>query len=107
MFHRSCLVDFPFRVRATLVALCLLPALPASHAMAEPGGGTLTVTTNMTIADGDLAFEGFDVIVQGATLTINGAHAFSSLTVERNGGNQAGSSLTPRTSAIAPSPACG
>ena len=51
---------------------------------------SVVFTTNTTIGDGVTTYEGYDVTVQGCTVTINGAHAFNSLTVERNVANQPG-----------------
>ncbi len=46
---------------------------------------TVTFTTNTTIDTNTLTYEGYDVIVHGCTVTINGAHSFQSLTIESNG----------------------
>lgn len=52
--------------------------------------GTWTITTNTTLTDIDMTHEGDDVIVRGATLTVNGAHSFASLAIERSTLNVAG-----------------
>lgn len=68
-----------------VVSLCVaLVACASAHA------DTWLVTSSTILADTDLSHEGDDVIVEGATLTINGAHSFASLTVRRNAGNQRG-----------------
>jgi len=47
-------------------------------------------TTDTLIADGDTTWDGYDIVVQGCTVTINGAHAFNSVTIERNASNLPG-----------------
>ncbi len=41
--------------------------------------------TNTTIDAGDPTYEDFDIIVDNCTVTINGTHYFSSLTIQNNG----------------------
>ena len=48
---------------------------------------TKTFTTNATIDCSDVSWEGWDIIVRGCTVTINGTHFFNSLTVERDPNN--------------------
>src|SRR5688572_11603532 len=43
------------------------------------------ISTDTTIAPGDTSFEGADIIVSNATLTVDGPHTFSSLTILSNG----------------------
>lgn len=57
---------------------CLL-ALHFSAAQAA------TFTTDTIIGCGDMSYEGQDIVVDGATLTINCDHAFNSLSVVNNG----------------------
>ncbi len=71
------------RLAAAFVPAALLATLSAASAQT-------VFTTPTTIADGNLAFEGQDIIVRGTTVTINGAHSFNSLTIERNATNQPG-----------------
>ena len=47
-------------------------------------------TVDTTIANGDTTYDGLDIVVRGCTVTVNGAHSFKSLTVERNAENQPG-----------------
>jgi hypothetical protein len=44
----------------------------------------ITFTTNTTIIEGDITYNGQDVIVDGATVTINGAHSFNSVLLTNN-----------------------
>src|SRR5262245_55022870 len=71
-------------VRFSLRALVALTVIHTS-AFAQT-----TFTTNTTINDGDFTFDGQDITVQGCTVTINGAHTFNSLTIQRSGTNQPG-----------------
>ncbi|HMN96054.1 MAG TPA: hypothetical protein PKC43_01530 [Phycisphaerales bacterium] len=90
--HRRCpLSHAVVRTHAVVLAVLVTLLAPMSgRALARGSAGTLIVNTNTTIGDGDLTYEGYDIIVRGATLTINGVHAFNSLTVERSAGNQPG-----------------
>ena len=38
-----------------------------------------TFTTPVTISESDTTYDGQDIVVNGATLTVNGAHSFASL----------------------------
>ena len=38
-----------------------------------------TFTTPVTISESDTTYDGQDIVVNGATLTVNGAHRFASL----------------------------
>ena len=38
-----------------------------------------TFTTAVTISESDTTYDGQDIVVNGATLTVNGAHSFASL----------------------------
>ena len=66
-----------FRSSRAFVAFALLLAVgcfaPFSHAA--------TFTSNVTIAEGDTTYDGQDIIVDGATATINGTHGFASLSL--------------------------
>ncbi len=46
---------------------------------------TVTFTNATAISAGNLAYEGYDVVVAPCTVTIDGAHAFNSLTIRSNG----------------------
>lgn len=70
------------RLSAFLVVVCML----AAAVRAQP----VIYTSSATISDTDLSVDGRDIVVQGCTLTINGVHAFNSLTVARNAANQPG-----------------
>ena len=48
-----------------------------------PPAEAVTFTGNVTIAEGDTTYDGQDIIVDGATATINGAHSFTALTLTR------------------------
>ena len=41
--------------------------------------GAATITTNLTLSEANLTYEGQDIVVSGATLTLDGPHAFNSL----------------------------
>src|SRR5437879_4813538 len=43
-----------------------------------------TFTASTTINEGDATFDGQDIIVSNATVTINGAHSFNSLLLTNN-----------------------
>src|SRR5580704_14176182 len=52
----------------------------------QPAFGTTTVfTTNTAIASGNTNFDGAHIVVTNCTLTVDGAHSFSSLHVATNG----------------------
>ena len=51
---------------------------------------TIVFTTNTTISDTNFTYDGHDIVVEGCTVTINGAHLFNSLVVQRSAGNVAG-----------------
>lgn len=52
---------------------------------------TVVITVNTTIDSTNAAsYAGKDVIVRGCTVTLNGAHSWASLTIERSAGNVAG-----------------
>ena len=53
-------------------------------AMASPALA-VTFTVDTLIAEGDTTYDGEDVVVDGCTVTINGAHAFNSLQVINGG----------------------
>ena len=40
-----------------------------------PVSRAVTFTGNVTISEGDTTYDGQDIIVNGATVTINGAHS--------------------------------
>ena len=42
-----------------------------------PLSRAVTFTGNITISEGDTTYDGQDIIVDGATATINGAHSFT------------------------------
>ncbi|HOW73530.1 MAG TPA: DUF6531 domain-containing protein [Phycisphaerae bacterium] len=52
--------------------------------------GAVTFTTDTLIAANDATYDDQDIIVEGCALTINGAHVFNSLIVQRNAANQPG-----------------
>ena len=66
---------------ACFLSFVCLPVCVSAPARAD----TVIFETDTTIDDGDDTYEGYDVIVCGCTLTINGAHSFNSLTVDRVG----------------------
>ena len=73
---------------AQLRAFCLLllwSLLLLLGGTSLANAASVTFTTNTTIDTNTLTWEGYDVIVHGCTVTINGAHSFQSLTVESNG----------------------
>jgi len=64
-----------------------LAALVLSAGLAQ---AQIVITTDTTIAPGDPAYQNRDIIVRGCTVTINGAQAFTSLTIERDESNEPG-----------------
>ena len=68
-----------FRSSRALVALALWLAVVGFAPLAR----AVTFTTNVTISEGDTTYDGQDIIVDGATATINGAHSFTSLSLNR------------------------
>ncbi len=71
---------FPSSV-AAMVAAALVFASGAVPAVAEQ----VIFTTNTLIACNDLTYEGYDVVVDGCTLTVDCAHEFSSMAVINSG----------------------
>ena len=59
--------------RNTLVVLTAALALHTTAALA------VVITTSTTLAPGDTAYEGADLVVSNCTLTVNGVHSFASL----------------------------
>ncbi len=53
----------------------------------EALAATKIFTSNETISATNLTWEGYDIIIRGATVTIDGHHAFNSLIIEHNGAN--------------------
>jgi hypothetical protein len=68
-----------FRFARTLVAFVLWLAMVGF----APVSRAVTFTSNVTISEGDTTYDGQDIIVDGATATINGAHSFNSLSLIR------------------------
>jgi hypothetical protein len=62
------------------LTLVLTIALGPALAWAD----SVVFETDTHIADGDLTYDGDDVTVRGCVLTVDGQHAFASLTVEHN-----------------------
>jgi hypothetical protein len=63
-----------------------LPAVAfAIAAMGSPVLAQTVFTTNTTISDTNFSFDGQDIIIRGCTVTINGAHNFNSIIIEKNG----------------------
>src|SRR5262245_51760800 len=52
--------------------------------MVRIAGAQVVLTADATIGSGNLAYENQDIIIRGCTVTIDGAHSFNSLTLERN-----------------------
>lgn len=69
-----------FRLMMRLCALLLL-LMGSTMAKAQ----SVTFTTPTTILAGDSSYEGYDVIVSGTWVTINGTHSFNSLKIINNG----------------------
>ncbi|MCA9290715.1 MAG: hypothetical protein KDA25_06280, partial [Phycisphaerales bacterium] len=75
---------FGFRTHGAWAAA--LVGLTASILVAGP----VVIDSDTAVGPDDRTFDGLDIVVRGATLTIDGTHAFASLTLERNGSNQPG-----------------
>ena len=58
------------RVRASIVLVLFL---------LTPSARAATFTTNALITEADSSFDGQDIVVSGATLTVDGRHSFNSL----------------------------
>ena len=65
------------RFSRALVALALWLAVVAF----APLSRAVTFTGNVLISEGVTTYDGRDIIVDGATVTINGAHSFTSLSL--------------------------
>ena len=68
-----------FRFSRALVALALWLAVAGFAPLLR----AVTFTGNVSISEGDTTYDGQDIIVDGATATINGAHSFTSLSLTR------------------------
>ena len=66
-----------FRFSRALVLFVLSLAVVGFAPLAR----AVTFTSNVTISEGDTTYDGQDIIVDGATATINGAHSFTSLSL--------------------------
>jgi hypothetical protein len=64
------LIHGVFFFAALLLTATLCP-VPSVHAA--------TFTTNALITEADAAFDGQDIVVSGATLTVDGRHSFNSM----------------------------
>ena len=64
-------------IRTLLTALAVMLSLTDANAT--------TFTSNAVISVGNTTYDGADIIVQGCTLTVDGAHAFASLSVTSGG----------------------
>src|SRR5262249_10820606 len=65
-----------------------MAAVTAAAAVAS--GQTVVLTTDTSVGPTNPSLEGMDVVVEGATLTIDGVHSLRSLTVQRSAANRAG-----------------
>ena len=65
------------------VGLVLLGALVLPQAASR--AGTVSFTSDAVIEAADATYEGSDLLVQGCTVTVNGAHAFNSVSLEQGG----------------------
>lgn len=68
----------------TIVAAAVAVTSGGGHATAD----LIIITNDTVIGEDDLSLVGHDVVVRGATLTIDGTHHLSSLVLERNEANQ-------------------
>ncbi|MBM3882369.1 MAG: hypothetical protein FJ387_22045 [Verrucomicrobia bacterium] len=57
----------------------------AALTFGEPTAGAATFFTDASIAAGDSSYDGQAIVVDGCTLTVQGAHTFQSLVVRNNG----------------------
>ena len=53
--------------------------------LSAPSALAITFTSDTLMDDGDVTYDGQDIIVDGCTVTINGAHLFSSLSIVNSG----------------------
>src|SRR5262245_32653960 len=70
-------------VRTTALVVVLLGVWLLASVRAS--GAAITFTTNAAIAATDLAYDGQDIVIDGATVTIYGLHSFNSMQVGRAG----------------------
>ena len=72
----------PTKRSRRLAVLCVFSVVSVS---AAPSARAVTFTADTLIAAGDTTYDGQDITVSGCTVTINGAHSFTSLLVTTNG----------------------
>lgn len=66
--------------RAVLLASVVLALMSG-----EPAWAVITFTTDTLIDDGDPTYDGEEIVVNGCTVTINGAHNFATLLITNAG----------------------
>ncbi|MBN1671707.1 MAG: hypothetical protein JXR37_11765, partial [Kiritimatiellae bacterium] len=66
-------------------SVCVVALGIASLLCVPAGAATNTFTVDTVVTNGDLTYEGDDIIVNGCTLTIDGPHTFNSLSIVTNG----------------------
>ncbi len=67
---------FALAHRHLLCLLCLFAAIPQLSAA--------TFTNNITITETNTTYEGQDIVISGATVTIDGPHSFNSIRLTNN-----------------------
>ncbi len=80
MKHKTCLMRSRLYLHLTLrfwlAALCCASIASTLHAQT-----TTVFTTGITIASGDVTYEGQNIVINGCTVTVNGSHQFNSVTI--------------------------
>jgi hypothetical protein len=79
----------PIRARSARAAAALFASF-AGGLWTSAAHAQIVITADRLVSDTDTSLDNQDVVVHGATLTINGAHTLLSLRVERNESNQPG-----------------
>ena len=79
--HSARLLSLPVFLRVLLFGLLAIGLSQVSRAATVTFDAT-TPAANRLIDVGSATYEGYDVVVSGITMTINGTHAFASLTVQ-------------------------
>ena len=70
----------PFSLRSLRsLAAKILCLLSACFAYFEVPASAAVFTNNLTLSETNAAYDGQDIVISGATLTVDGPHAFNSL----------------------------
>jgi hypothetical protein len=70
-------------LRTVVTAVALLAVVGGANEQAV--ADTITFTSNTTIGCNDVTYDGYDIIVDGCTVTIDGVHEFANMDIINNG----------------------